>query len=78
MRAYHKGWQEHRPLRKESRRVKWYQGNEPLSIRLMFEGDHRRVNVFYTDIAKATEDYEAFIAGTLTTKQITERDSNEH
>lgn len=60
-RAYHKGWQSDRPLKRHSRRVKWFEGGG--SIRLMFEDGLGRSNRFYTDKAKATADYEAFIAG---------------
>lgn len=61
MRSYHKGWQSDRPLKRDSRRVKWYQGGG--SIRLEFEDGLGRSNRFYTDRELATQHYEAFIAG---------------
>jgi len=68
MRARHKSWQSDRPLKKSSRRVVWFQGKG--SIRLEFLDGERRINWFYTDEANATRDYEAFIAGDLTTKML--------
>ena len=60
-RTYHKGWQSDRPLQRDSRRVKWYQGQ--YDIRLMFEDQYGRTNRYYTDPEKAQKDYEAFISG---------------
>ena len=72
MRAYHKSWQDKRPG--FTKRVRWYQGQagETLSIRLHFEdyGEHRACNRFYTDHGEATRDYETFIAGEVTVKEL--------
>lgn len=65
MREYHKGWQSDRPLTRDSRRVKWYEGKvgEATSIRLEFSDAFGALNRFYTDRDEATKVYEAFIAG---------------
>lgn len=64
-RAYHKSWQSDRPLKRMSRRVRWYEGRagETLSIRLNFEDGYGSSNRFYSDRDAATRDYESFIAG---------------
>lgn len=64
-RSYHKGWQSDRPLKRMSRRVRWYQGliGETVSIRLNFEDGYGSSNRFYNDLGSATRDYEGFIAG---------------
>jgi hypothetical protein len=64
-RSYHKGWQSDRPLKRDSRRVKWYQGmiGDMLSIRLNFSDEIGAVNLFYSDKDLAQNDYERFIRG---------------
>lgn len=62
-RAYHKSWQSDRPMKKETKRVRWFQGRG-LQIRLCFEDQFGRTNRFYPeDGVEATKAYEAFIAG---------------
>jgi hypothetical protein len=77
MRAYHKGWQSDRPLKRTSRRVKWYEGEVAgkLSIRLEFLDEDLKMNEFYYDREKATADFEAFVAGTLTCAEVLRRHS---
>ena len=70
MRSIHKAWQSDRPMKKTTRRVRWYQnttGNDNLSIRLKFDDQYGEINRFYDDRATATKVYEAFIAGEFTT-----------
>jgi len=62
-RSYLKGWQSDRPLKWDSRRVKWYQANDPLSIRLYMEDQFGAINLLYRSVEEATEVYEKFIAG---------------
>jgi hypothetical protein len=64
MRAYHKSWQSDRPLKPDSRRVKWYRPGDPdETIRLEFMDEFGKVNCYYATEAEATASYEAFIAG---------------
>lgn len=71
-RGYHKSWQSDRPLKRYSRIAKWYQGRDGdlISIRIKFDDGYRSVNKFYSDAESATRDYEAFIAGTVTVKDL--------
>lgn len=64
-RSYHKGWQSDRPLKRWSRRVRWFEGRygDMLSIRLNFSDGYGESNRFYDDREAATRDYEGFIAG---------------
>jgi hypothetical protein len=63
MRVYTKSWQDRRP--EWRRRVRWFEGQDPLSIRLKFTDldEGRERNGFYRDREEATRAYEAFIAG---------------
>jgi hypothetical protein len=78
MRAYHKGWQSDRPMKRTTRRVKWYQnstGDGPdLSIRLKFDDQYGEVSDYFTDRAEATARYEAFIAGEFSTWDLMKRE----
>lgn len=75
MRALHKSWSDKRPgdgKRFKTKWVRWYQQNEPLSIRLNFydADEHRMCNMFYTSVEAATADYEAFIAGETSIREL--------
>ena len=72
MRAHHKSWQSDRPLKRDSRRVRWFQGNVggQLSIRLNFEDGDGSCNRFYTSKEEANAEYEAFIAGELSVREL--------
>jgi hypothetical protein len=63
VRVYTKSWQDCRP--EWRRRVRWFEGSNPLSIRLKFTdlGEGRETNRFYSERDEATRDYQAFISG---------------
>jgi hypothetical protein len=72
-RAYHKGWQDKRPG--FTRRVRWLQGDD---IRLEFIDPGGRVSLFFDGpdmIEDATEKYEAFIQGDLTTFELQDQEA---
>lgn len=74
MRGLHKTWRNGRGGQ-WTHRARWYRGpaSEPTNIRIRFEGDHRQVDWYYSDEAKAQRDWDDFIAGTLTTKMLSDR-----
>lgn len=63
MRSYRKGWQSDRPLKRYSRRAKWYEGDG--SIRLSLSDGYYDMNHFFTDREEADAMYEAFIRGEI-------------
>lgn len=61
MRSLHKAWQNKRPG--WTRRVRWYEGPGP-DIRLEFQDEERKVNVFFDSHEEAQKWYDAFAEGT--------------
>ena len=55
-----------------TRRVTWYEG-PPNDIRLRFEDEEGKINAYYTDKAKAQQDFDAFSRGELSTATVRQK-----
>lgn len=66
MRWLLKSWQSDRPLKPDSKRVRWYDSEN--DIRLVFEDKFGKTERFYDNRDEAQLDWEAFIDGKLTVR----------